>query len=562
MLTRCLAPVCFAAGWMLLSFTPASYAQISYGGSPPSQSISLAESVPTVTMAPVDVSKYMNEDLRRDVLKPFRFGAELAVDIGTDNSGVWSTLADGTRVWRVRILSPGAYSLNLLFSEFKLPDGAELYAYDDSYVNILGSYNALNENPSGLFATQPNPGEALTLEYVEPAGLAFAGTVRVGTVVHAYRDILFASKVGIPLKAAGACEVDVNCPSGVGWEATRRAVARLIIGGALCTGSLINNSANNGDQLFITAYHCGALNSAVFQFKYEKSGCSSGTAPTNFTVQGSTQLVANSGLDHRLVRINTPIPSTFNVYYPGWDRATSVPGGAVAVHHPAGDVKKISFENNAVGTSGTDWRVLIWDSGVTEPGSSGSPLYTKTGKKYIGALYGGASYCGYPYDDYYPKLANYFTFSKAYLDPTNSNATSIGDYDPFACGSVAFAGTGCAGSGGFTPNLNLTGCLHANGNVTFSVTGGLGGQQAFLYVGTTAASVPVGGGCSLLVSPIAAVIGPFPLSGVGAGNGTFTLPTVLPSTIVAGTVLGQVVCTDPGATLGATFTRRMAMNFQ
>lgn len=549
----------FAAAFATFCLAPALNAQISYGGSPPTYSNPLPTVVPTVVLAPFDVGALMDEDLLRQKNDgPFRFGAEVAVDIGRDNAGVHDTLADGTVIWRARIESAGAYSINLLFSEFELPDGAELYLYNDSYADVLGSYNALNHNPSGQFATQPLPGDGLTLEYVEPPYVEFPGKVRVGTVVHAYRDIVSAEKAGIPLKAAGACEVDVNCPQGAGWEATRRACARLIIGGGLCTGSLINNSANDGRQLFISAYHCGGLNSAVFQFRYEKSGCGTGSAPTNYTVQGSTQLTANSTYDHRLVQINPAIPASYNVYYPGWDRTTSVPGGAAAIHHPDGDVKKISFENNALGTSGSDWRILQWDVGVTEPGSSGSPLYTKSGKKYIGSLWGGAAYCGFPFDDYYPKLANYFTLSKAHLDPTNSNATSIGDYDPNACGSVTYFGSGCVGSNGQTPNLSLTGCLQANGAVTFGITGGVANQQAFLYVGATTANLPLPpSSCLLLVSPLA-TIGPFPLNGSGA----FAFGTTLPPTTTPGTVYGQVVSIDPGTALGATFTRRMTMTFQ
>lgn len=554
---RLASPLALALGSLALA--PSLHAQISFGGSPPTYSNPIATPVPTITMPAVDVDAMLDQDrLRAKNAGPFRFGAELPADIGLDNAGVTDVLEDGTRIWRARIACPGAYSINLLFSEFELPDGAELYLYSDGYAEVLGSYNALNHNPSGDFATQPLAGEALTLEYVEPSYVSSSGKLRVDTVVHAYRDILSAAKAGIPLKAAGACEVDVNCPSGVGWEATRRAVARLIIGGGLCTGSLVNNSANDGRQLFISAYHCGSLNNAVFQFRYEKSGCGTGTAPTNYTVQGSTQLVASSGLDHRLVQINTAIPASYNVYYPGWDRSTSAAGGGCGIHHPQGDVKKISFENNALGTSGSDWRIIQWDSGVTEPGSSGSPLYTKVGKKFIGALYGGAAYCGFPYDDYYPKLANYFSLSKAHLDPTNSNAISIGDFDPNACGGVVYSGTGCVGSNGLTPNLSLSGCLKANGAVTFGVTNGVANQQAFLWVGVTTANVPVlPGSCVLLVNP-AATIGPFPLNASGA----FSLGTTLPPTTTPGTVVGQVVCVDPGTALGATFTRRMTMTFQ
>jgi hypothetical protein len=48
------------------------------------------------------------------------------------------------------------------------------------------------------------------------------------------------------------------------------------------------------------------------------------------------------------------------------------------IHHPSGDVKKISFniDDTEVGQfGGADcWHVLDWEDGTTEPGSSGSPL--------------------------------------------------------------------------------------------------------------------------------------------------------------------------------------------
>ncbi len=542
---------------LALFLSSTANAQLSYGGSPASKSIHLPSAVPTVTMPTVDVDKYMNEDLRRTKDQPFRFGAELPVDIGLDNAGVWDKLADGTRIWRARILSTGAYSINLIFSAYHIPDGAELYVYNDGYAVTFGSYNALNENPSGAFAIQPVPGEAITLEYIEPRNAAFAGDLRVGTVVHAYRDIVTLEAAGIPLKTTGQCECDVVCPEGLGWEATRRAVARLIIGGALCSGSMINNSSSNGDQLFITAYHCGALNSAVFQFKYEKPGCNSGSAPTNFTVQGSTQLVADQPHDCRLVRINPAIPSTFNIYFPGYDRSTTAPG-AIGIHHPQGLPKKISFENNALGTTGIYWNVNQWDIGVTEPGSSGSPLYTPS-HKYIGALLGGQSACGFPFNDQYPKLANHWTLVKAFLDPLNTNATTIPDYDPFAsCGSVTHSGSACLGSNLKFPSANVTGCLTANGAVTLTLANGVANQSAFLYLGISSISVPVPNSqCTLLVSPLATV-GPLPLD----ANGALTLPTTLPGTVTPGSVVTQGVFTDPGKPLGATFTDRMTLTFQ
>ncbi|HZL98836.1 MAG TPA: IPT/TIG domain-containing protein [Planctomycetota bacterium] len=417
----------------VLALVPIAAPQLSWGGTPASQRERLPGAVPTLRAESVDVGAYLAEDAQAGKGTPFRFGATLPADLGFEH-GAWDLLADGTRVWRLRIESRGAYSLGLLFSQYTLPGGSSLFVYGDGWAGLVGGFDDRNNKEDGEFSIAPVPGDAITLEYVEPAAVAAAGLsarLRVGAVVHDYRDLyalIDGGKVG-PGDAAGACEIDVNCPQGASWQEEKRAVTLLIIGGSLCTGALLNNAANDGTQYYISAYHCGALNNAVFRFGFEKSGCGSGTAPTNKTVQGSVQLAGSSSNDFRLVRITSTIPSSYAPYYLGWDRSGVNPSSAVTIHHPGGDVKKISFENNPVTKAGSQWHVSQWDLGVTEGGSSGCPLMTSSGR-FIGQLYGGASFCGFPYDDYYGRLDLAWNSVKTWLDPANTGVTTIGGHDP------------------------------------------------------------------------------------------------------------------------------------
>ena len=126
----------------LLTLAPAASAQVTWGGSPPSQRLALPGLVPTVSMEPLDVAAYLAEDSQADKGTPFRFGATLPVDIGFEH-GQWSVTPDGTRIWRLRLESPGAYSLGLLFSQYTLPGGAALFVYGDGYSGLSGGF-ALN----------------------------------------------------------------------------------------------------------------------------------------------------------------------------------------------------------------------------------------------------------------------------------------------------------------------------------------------------------------------------------------------------------------------------------
>ena len=51
--------------------------------------------------------------------------------------------------------------------------------------------------------------------------------------------------------------------------------------------------------------------------------------------------------DFLLVQLDDEPSMVFDVYYAGWDRSSTVPSSAVGIHHPKGDIKKISYEKYA-----------------------------------------------------------------------------------------------------------------------------------------------------------------------------------------------------------------------
>lgn len=112
-------------------------------------------------------------------------------------------------------------------------------------------------------------------------------------------------------------------------------------------------------------------------------------------------------------------------------------------------------------------------------------------------------------------------------------------------GTVAPYGSGCAGSGSFVPKLAATGCPNPGQTLMLHVTGGFGGQPAFLAFGTGAGSVPLAGACNLLVAPwlFTASIGP--LLGAGAGLGHLDVPIKVPPGTSGLTVTVQEANIDP-----------------
>jgi hypothetical protein len=410
-------------------------AQVEHGGHPVAQRRKLESPAPTAQMVPVAQSLAPGV---RPALPPTaagtprRFGEVLEVDLDLDD-GRWEELDGGDRVWRLRISSPGAYSLAFVFRHFSLPEGGELFVHDDTGQVVRGAYTALENRLDGEFAIQPTPGDALTLEYFEPARARGRGDLSLALVVH---DTLNVFALPAPGQrsgggGSGACNIDVACPPGVGWEDQSSSVARLMVlpSGTLCSGSLLNNTSGDGTLLVITAEHCGNLTNAVFTFNYELPSCGAGVAPTTDTLTGATELVVDEALDFRLARINDPAPASYGLRLSGWNRTDVPPASAVGIHHPGGDVKKISVEAQPPVAVGTEWEVH-WDAGVTEGGSSGSPLYGADGL-YVGQLSRGSSSCAFPGGaDFYGRLALQWDLLGPYLDPAGLGSTTIAGLDP------------------------------------------------------------------------------------------------------------------------------------
>jgi PKD repeat protein len=364
------------------------------------------------------------------------------VNFNLSNSGTWKELSDGSRIWRLAVKSENAKSINLFYKEFFMPKGAMLHLYNEDKSELLGAFNELNNSQDKYFATAPTYGEITYLEYYEPVYSRGKGKICISQVVHAYRDIY-----GFLSVSELSCNVNINCPVGAPWVEQKRSVSRITFiqggNGYLCTGSLVNNTLQDRSLMYLTAEHCAPDNhsSMVFYFNYENPTCYGSTGPLNQTLSGAVLKAANYATDFRLVQINGSLPASYNAYFNGWDRSGVQPSNEVAIHHPGGANKKISFDNNpATHSNGFGGRLVngfwqvIWDIGMTEGGSSGCPLYDQN-KRVIGQNLGGvASQCENPQAVYkvFGKFSESWGYGgsssnqlKDWLDPNNSNVITL-----------------------------------------------------------------------------------------------------------------------------------------
>jgi lysyl endopeptidase len=431
---------------------------------------------------PLEIDAGMQANRERNV-KTLQFALERRVDLSPESNGAWEEV-EGWRVWRVHLISPGARSLGLIFDRFRLREGVRLMVYDPGQEQVKGAYSARNNKSSGIFAVGHLAGEEAIIELQVPPGSDAYGELYLGSVSHAFLDPHAKGETGWCPGAFGCsedCEIDVNCLEGADWRMEKGSVVRISTPTQYCTGVLLNNTSYNGDPLLLTAKHCidrpAVAQGTVFEFRYESPSCFGGDGTLEYSISGAQSLAIGDSIDFSLVRLSVPPPSSFEAYYAGWDLSGEQRSGSTTIHHPEGDVKKISFDfrppSSTASPSDVDpefadylydsfWWIRKWDIGSTEPGSSGSPLFNGQ-KKVIGILSWGAARCGdstgydpvagriifdktVNEDDFYTKLNVAWDHNeenilslRPWLDPGGTGQNSLEGYNPLASGPQAIA---------------------------------------------------------------------------------------------------------------------------
>ena len=397
-------------------------------------------------------------------LKSLIYAVGIATSLNPATSGQWDTIPSKGYVWRTGIHAENAQSLNIFIENYRMQPGMALYVYNPSMDNIIGPFDSGNNVNGGVLPVQSLPGDKIIIEWNIPLQALPRNDFTITNIGYGFRSTTGSGKI-IALSEAASCNIDVNCRTGNHWQREKRSVVRmetLLLNGKTqyCTGTLVNQAveASRKKPYILTANHCISdqklAERTTFVFGYEKPYCDGPNISVPATkLSGANLIATRRSLDFTLLELHNNVTDAHQPFYAGWNTLTgnNTPQSAVGIHHPEGDAKKISVENDPL-TTGTfndvstdlhcdvnaHWIVRRWDEGVTQGGSSGSPIFDME-HRIVGTLSGGQATCSNPINDYYSKFSEQWNkYSneeerlKQWLDPDYIGVTSLGGYDPIA----------------------------------------------------------------------------------------------------------------------------------
>jgi hypothetical protein len=371
---------------------------------------------------------------------------------------------NGGKLWIFKVSSPTALGLQFHFENFNIPEGAFLHIYTANRQIIFGPYSNIDNSnffsQSNRFGTMPIFAGEVFLEYFESNSASSSGTLQLSNIIHVFNNSVSHLASG----ESALCQRDVMCDPPALEE--KNSVA-MVLGynsttqlALSCSGVLVNNTNQDGHPYFLTGAHCVGtetdLSTWQFIFDRERPQCG-GIEPTPWKIITGATILTKDNVDgcstpekndYCLLDLNVTAAeiATFGLCYAGWTvddaLASSYTYNMQIVHHPMGDLKKISRAEDLAAPSSdvpsscssysldadNYLHVDIQSGGAPEPGSSGAPLFNAH-RQIIGLVYGASQTdpdieidaCNpATYDLYFGRFRKQWPYVKSYLDPSET----------------------------------------------------------------------------------------------------------------------------------------------
>jgi hypothetical protein len=305
--------------------------------------------------------------------------------------GQWHDVPEGAgggRLWVLDVVSPTAWGVRTHFSNFDLPQGVQMTVYAPNDLDSAPwPYEAKGRRGAGEFWARTAFSNTARVEVYVPRNVIIDEArpmFSIDKIHHWYINMSTGTPSAFQTNEIG-CHRDVSCEPG--WANPAAGVCRLYFNGGLCSASILNTFASDWTPYLYTAAHCfntQATADALETYWFYQTASCNGAAPaipSGINRADDATLISTGGVaDHTFVMIEGAIRR--DLWWQGWD-PNPVGNGttAVGIHHPDGSYKRFSSStvtspNLSCNIAGIGAGIRgNWNVGVTEPGSSGSPMF-------------------------------------------------------------------------------------------------------------------------------------------------------------------------------------------
>lgn len=367
-------------------------------------------------MPSFDLAQLQREDVENDNAgRLFRFGKGFDVSY-TLADGQWEDVGGG-RLWAMTFISEGALSLNFVFNDFRLPEGAELYIENEDKTVLYGPVTSEATTENGYFLTDIIPGSQATIYLFEPSWCENESSLTIKRVVHGYRDgglQLSQAPIGRPYIP----HYYTPCYPNYEMEANGIGLVLSSSGTSLCSGALIMSTDFSFKSYFLTVYDLVDMNedgtitdtelsfvqNCSFKFHFKLTECQGSSNTVSYTYNHATFRAAWNTTKFALLEITGSLKNNQNLTWLGWDCSGTQPTSTTCLFYPPFvpvaiifDYDSPSSNGNALGNHG--WKSM-YELGVPESGISGAPLLNQN-KKVVGQIY------SFGYNTDYPQIVNH-----------------------------------------------------------------------------------------------------------------------------------------------------------
>ena len=334
-------------------------------------------------MPSFDLAQLEKEDAERDSTGGlFRFGKPFDVSY-TLTDGQWEEV-DGGRMWSMTFKSGGALSLNFLFNDFHLSEGAELYVVNKDESVLFGPVTKESTTENGVFLTDILKGDQASVYLFEPTDQEGTSSLTIKRVVHGYRNFESTRESD----RTSVYTPDVACQPY--YEMESNAVAMILHGSGICIGtgflimsadysfkpylltsSMIVDSNDNG---IITSGELYDAENGMFKFRYKKATCEGSSLVTSYTYNQANLRASWSGTRFALFELKSNLKANLTLTWLGWDYLVASNADPACIHHPCNDVMKISFTNGPFYYNSGYYWYAWFTNGTVYSYSIGAPL--------------------------------------------------------------------------------------------------------------------------------------------------------------------------------------------